>query len=93
MIADAAGEPAREFVSGRRPDAFDQFFSHRAKQRLVVPDHTFGPESMPAQLEERKVYLLDGRNRDVVAMEIAMSDLETRLTDARLQAHPLGELR
>ncbi len=93
VIAHEAGEPMREFVSGRRPDAFDQFFSRRAKQRLVVPDHTFGPESLPAELEGRKVYLLDGRNRDAVAMEIALSDLETRLTHARLQAHPLGELR
>ena len=79
--------------SPRRPDAFDQFFSRRAKQRLVVPDHTFGPESLPAQLEGRKVYLLDGRNRDAVAMEVAMSDLRDRLLDARLLAHPLGELR
>ena len=93
VIAQSAGEPAREFVSGRRPDAFDQFFSRRAKQRLVVPDHTFGPESMPAVLEGRKVYLLDGRDRDAVAMEIAVADLETRLDHARLHAHPLGELR
>jgi processive 1,2-diacylglycerol beta-glucosyltransferase len=93
VIAHTAGEPAREFVSGRRPDAFDQFFSHRAKQRLVVPDHTFAPESMPAELEGRKIYVLDGRDRDVVAMEIAVSDLELRLDHARLIAHPLGELR
>jgi processive 1,2-diacylglycerol beta-glucosyltransferase len=93
VIAQEAGEPAREFVSARRPDAFDQFFSRRAKQRLVVPDHTFGPESLPVQLEERKVYLLDGRNRDAVAMEVAISDLEARLTQAGLAAHPLGELR
>ena len=67
VIAQEAGEPTREFVSARRPDAFDQFFSRRSKQRLVVPDHTFGPESLPAELENRKVYLLDGRDRDAVA--------------------------
>jgi processive 1,2-diacylglycerol beta-glucosyltransferase len=93
VIAHEAGARAREFVSARRPDAFDQFFSRRAKQRLVVPDHTFGPESLPAQLEGRKVYLLDGRNRDAVAMEVAISDLRDRLSEAHLQAHPLGELR
>ena len=59
----------------------------------MVPDHTFGPESMPAVLEGRKVYLLDGRDRDAVAMEVAVADLETRLDHARLVAHPLGELR
>ena len=93
VIAQEAGEPTREFVSARRPDAFDQFFSRRSKQRLVVPDHTFGPESLPAELENRKVYLLDGRDRDAVAMEIAISDLETRLARAGLVAHPFGELR
>ena len=90
MIADEAGAPAREFVSGRRPDAFDQFFSRRAKQRLVVPDHTFGPESLPDQLEGRKVYLLDGRNRDTVAMEIAISDLAARLDARPPRSTPLG---
>jgi hypothetical protein len=39
------------------------------------------------------VYLLDGRDRDAKAMEIAVSDLETRLERAGLHAHPLGELR
>jgi hypothetical protein len=58
-----------------------------------VPDHTFGPESLPATVEARKVYLLDGRDRDAKAMEIAVSDLETRLEHAGLHAHPLGELR
>jgi hypothetical protein len=93
VIARETGEPTHEFVSGRRPDAFDQFFSRRSKQRLVVPDHTFGPESLPSTLEARKVYLLDGRDRDAKAMEIAVSDLETRLQRVGLHAHPLGELR
>jgi processive 1,2-diacylglycerol beta-glucosyltransferase len=93
VIARETGAPTHEFVSGRRPDAFDQFFAHRAKQRLVRPDHTFGPESVPTTVEARKVYLLDGRDRDAKAMEIAVSDLETRLERAGLHAHPLGELR
>jgi UDP-N-acetylglucosamine:LPS N-acetylglucosamine transferase len=93
VIAREAGAPAREFVSAHRPDAFDQFFSRRSKQRLVVPDHTFGPENLPGSFEARKVYLLDGRDRDAIAMEIAMSDLAARLGRDRLHAHPLGELR
>jgi UDP-N-acetylglucosamine:LPS N-acetylglucosamine transferase len=93
VIARETGTPTHEFVSARRPDAFDQFFSRRAKQRLVVPDHTFGPESLPSTMEARRVYLLDGRDRDAKAMEIAVSDLQARLEHARLHAHPLGELR
>lgn len=93
VIARETGEPMHEFVSARRPDAFDQFFSRRSKQRLVVPDHTFGPENLPSTFEARKVYLLDGRDRDAKAMEIAVSDLEARLERAGLHAHPLGELR
>jgi hypothetical protein len=93
VIARETGEPTHEFVSARRPDAFDQFFSRRSKQRLVVPDHAFGPESLPSTVEARKVYLLDGRDRDAKAMEIAVADLEARLDVARLHAHPLGELR
>ncbi len=93
VLARETGQPAHEFVSARRPDAFDQFFSRRVKQKLVVPNHTFAPEDLPSRFENRKVYLLDGRDRDRVAMEVAVSDLETRLERSGLQARPLGELR
>jgi len=93
VLAHEAGSAPVEFVSARRPDAFDQFFSHRARQRLVVPNHTFGPESVPASFEERKIYLLDGRDRDPTAMEVALADIASRLDHNGLHAHPLGELR
>ena len=35
LIAQEAGQPAREFCPGRRLDAFDQYYSHRQKQKLV----------------------------------------------------------
>ena len=77
----------------RRPDAFDQFFSRRAKQRLVVPDHTFGPESMPAVSRAGRCTCSTGATAMRLPMEVAVADLETRLEHAGLHAHPLGELR
>jgi UDP-N-acetylglucosamine:LPS N-acetylglucosamine transferase len=93
VIAHETGARAHEFVSARRPDAFDQFFSRRTKQRLVVPNHSFGPDNLPRNLEGRKVYLLDGRGRDGVSMEIAIAEFARRLDRASLNPHPLGELR
>ena len=40
LIQRTVGEPAHEFVPGRRVDAFDQYYSRREKQKLVVPDVT-----------------------------------------------------
>jgi hypothetical protein len=93
VIAQEAGAPPIEFVSARRPDAFDQFFSRRAKQRLVVPNHTFGPGDVPKSLENRKVYLLDGRGSDTRSMEAALDRLEQRVDRGGFRTHPLGELR
>ena len=47
VIAEEAGEPAREFCPGRRLDAFDQYYSHRQKQKLVRANYTVRPENMP----------------------------------------------
>jgi processive 1,2-diacylglycerol beta-glucosyltransferase len=94
VLAHEAGTPPIEFVSARRPDAFDQFFARRGmKQHLVVPNHVVRPESLPTALEARKVYLLDGRERDTKAMEIAVGDLGVRIQHSGLHLHPLGELR
>ena len=93
VIAQEAGEPAREFCPGRRLDAFDQYYSHRQKQKLVVANHTIRPENLPDHLESGKVYVLDGRDRDATAMEVAVSDLEAQFTQTGLRAAPLGELR
>jgi UDP-N-acetylglucosamine:LPS N-acetylglucosamine transferase len=93
VIAQEAGEPAREFCPGRRLDAFDQYYSHRRKQKLVVANYTLRPESLPQELQSGKVYVLDGRDRDTTAMEVAVADLHDQFTDAGLRAAPLGELR
>jgi processive 1,2-diacylglycerol beta-glucosyltransferase len=93
VIAEEAGQPAREFCPGRRLDAFDQYYSHRQKQKLVQANHTVRPESLPTHLESGKIYVLDGRDRDPTAMEIAVADLDAQFARAGLRAAPLGELR
>jgi processive 1,2-diacylglycerol beta-glucosyltransferase len=93
VIAREAGEPTREFVPGRRLDAFDQYYADRTKQKLVVPNDTFGPEDMPEEFEPRKVYLLDGRGRDLASMEDAVEALIVHFDDAELRAGSLEELR
>jgi UDP-N-acetylglucosamine:LPS N-acetylglucosamine transferase len=93
LIAEEAGQRAHEFCPGRRLDAFDAYYSHSQKQRLVVANHTLRPESLPARLESGKVYLLDGRGRDSTAMEVAVSDLNAQFEHQGLRAAPLGELR
>ena len=93
VIAREAGTPTHEFCPGRRLDAFDQYYSHREKQKLVVANFTVRPESLPERLQAGKVYVLDGRDRDPTAMEVAVSDLDAQFESAGLRAAPLGELR
>jgi len=93
LLAQEIGQPAREFCPGRRLDAFDQYYSHRQKQKLVVANHTVRPENLPVSLESGRVYVLDGRNRDATAMEVAVADLQARFAHAGMRAAPLGELR
>jgi processive 1,2-diacylglycerol beta-glucosyltransferase len=95
MIAQTAGIKApREFVPGRRLDGFDQFYCRtgKLKQRLVEPNLTFRPEDRVSP-ESRKVYLLDGRNRDPEAVAIALADFETRVEGNGLTIRPLEDLR
>jgi UDP-N-acetylglucosamine:LPS N-acetylglucosamine transferase len=93
VIAQEAGTPAREFCPGRRLDAFDQLLSHRYKQKLVAANFTVRPESLPATLQPGKVYVLDGRDRDPTAMEVAGAGRHAQFESAGLRAAPLGELR
>jgi hypothetical protein len=93
LIAAEAERPVHEFCPGRRLDAFDQYYSHRQKQKLVLANHTVRPEKLPAVLESGKVYVLDGRERDATAMEVAVSDLQSQFVRSGLRAAPLGELR
>jgi processive 1,2-diacylglycerol beta-glucosyltransferase len=93
VIAQEAGQPAHEFCPGRRLDAFDQFYSHRQKQKLVQANFTLRPESVPDRVESGKVYVLDGRDRDPTAMEVAVADLEAQFESSGVRTASLEELR
>jgi hypothetical protein len=93
VIAHEVGTQTHEFVPGRRLDAFDRYYAGRTEQKLVVPNDTFGPDDVPVELEPRKVYLLDGRGRDLASMERALDVLVRRFDRADLRAGSLEELR
>ncbi len=94
VIAAHSGERAREFVPGRALDAFDQLYCRTGddKQKLVRPNETFAPEDVPDP-EARKVYLLDGRGRDPLAVSVALADLEARAEAAGLTIRPFVDLK
>jgi processive 1,2-diacylglycerol beta-glucosyltransferase len=94
VIEHKSGEQATEFVPGRALDAFDQLYCRtgQGKQRLVRPNVTFRPENVPDP-ENRRIYLLDGRNRDPVAVAVAVEDLQARAAADGLTIRPLKDLR
>jgi hypothetical protein len=85
-----------EFVPGRSFDAFDQLYCRtgKGKQRLVRPNVQFRPEAQtePA-LEERKIYLLDGRKGDAAALAITLEEFAAAAASQNLDVRPLEELR
>jgi UDP-N-acetylglucosamine:LPS N-acetylglucosamine transferase len=93
LIRQEAGTPAREFVPGRRVDAFDQYYSRRLRQKLVVVDAVVKPGEGFSRIASRKVYLIDGRGLTAAQMERAVTQFETRMERAELEVAPLGELR
>jgi hypothetical protein len=94
VIARTSGTRTKEFVPGRALDAFDQIYCRtgEGKQRLVRPNVTFRPENVPTP-EDRRIYLLDGRGRDPIAVAIALEDLHARASADGLTIRPLEELR
>ncbi len=92
-ITQLTGVKVREFVPERRIDAFDQMWGHRRGQKLVEPDAVYKPEHPPTDLHGRKVYVLDGRDRDATAVLVALSELRARCTDEHLDVAPLSQLR
>ena len=92
-IKAVTGVHVQEFVPERRIDAFDQMWGRRRGQRLVEPDDVFKPEEPPTDLRERKVYVLDGRERDTTAVRVALAELEARCDEERLHINPLSQLR
>jgi UDP-N-acetylglucosamine:LPS N-acetylglucosamine transferase len=93
LIRDAIGVKVREFVPERRLDAFDQIWCRRSGQRPVEPDDVFKPEQVPEQVKERKIYVLDGRERDRESMRVALTDFHLVVDRAGLRTTSLDELR
>jgi len=92
-IRAITGVKVGEFVPERRIDAFDQLWGHRRGQKLVEPDKVYKPEQPPTNLRARHVYVLDGRDRDATAVEVALRELEVRCQDDHLTIAPLSQLR
>ncbi|MEX0663586.1 MAG: glycosyltransferase [Acidimicrobiia bacterium] len=95
VIAATSGERMHEFVPGRSIDAFDQLYCRtgKDKQRLVRVNEEFHPEAAPPELEERKIYLLDGRRRDPALVAVALAWFVARAEAQGLEVRPLEELR
>jgi hypothetical protein len=87
------GYRVREFVPERRLDAFDQIWCHRRGQRLVEPDSVFKPEQVPDSVKARKVYVLDGRQRDTEALRVALEDFGDVVYHDGLSVSSLAQLR
>jgi len=82
-----------EFAPGRPLDAFDQYYAHRAGEKLVHANQDFDTEHVPRALAPGKVYLLDGRNESPHELSHALVLLRTRLQAAKVPTKGLGALR
>ncbi len=93
VITAAARVDVKEFVPGRRFDAFDQIFARRRGQRLVRPDHTLRPDGTKVELRARGVYLLDGRGSSAGELERALDGFEDGASRGDLAVTPFSALR
>ncbi|HEY3722567.1 MAG TPA: hypothetical protein VGN59_04305 [Acidimicrobiia bacterium] len=93
LIRTTTGYKVREFVPERRLDAFDQIWCRRRGQRLIEPDSVFKPERVPDSVKARKVYVLDGRERDTESLRVALVDFRDVVNQAGLSVSSLAQLR
>lgn len=93
LIQKATEVQPREFVPGRRFDAFDQLLARRNHERLVRPDHVVKPDAMPDRLRDRAVYVIDGRGSTAAQLEVALTEFRATTKDHELTVGPLSELR
>jgi hypothetical protein len=93
VIRAATGEKVLEFVPERRLDAFDQMWCRRRGQKLVEPDAVFKPEKVPESVKARKVYVLDGRERDSESLRVALVDFGLVVQNAGLNVSSLAALK
>ncbi len=97
-IRRATGRSPRLFVPGRSIDAFDALYCKTGNpdQLLVQTDRTFRPGVEPGTepgLEDRKIYLCDGRHRPSSALAASLDEFSARAEAAGLEIRPLGDLR
>jgi processive 1,2-diacylglycerol beta-glucosyltransferase len=93
LIRKVTGQKVHEFVPERRLDAFDQIWCHRRGQKLVEPDAVFKPEKVPDSVNARKVYVLDGRERDTESLRVALMDFGDIVDGAGLSVSSLANLK
>lgn len=93
LIREVTGKKVSEFVPERRLDAFDQMWCRDRGQRLVEADDEFNPEEVPREVKERKIYVLDGRERDRESLRVALTDFDLAVSRAGLSSVSLDELR
>jgi hypothetical protein len=65
----------------------------RRGQKLVEPDDVFKPEEVPQQVKERKIYVIDGRERDRESLRVAPADFDVVVDRAGLSSTSLDELK
>jgi UDP-N-acetylglucosamine:LPS N-acetylglucosamine transferase len=93
VIHQNCGVRVVDFAPGRRFDAFDQMWSRRRRERLVLPDAVIRPGRMPLQFKAAKVYLIDGRRTDAAGMHRLLVDFRAQLQSDGLTSAPLAQLR
>ncbi len=92
VLRREAGVVPSEFAPGRRFDAFDQLWCRRRHQRMVAANDEFDPDTLPAELRGRRVYVLEGRDHDPADLVAALERLDERLESDGLRPTPLAEL-
>jgi hypothetical protein len=93
VIRKVTGEKVHEFVPERRLDGFDQLWCRRRGQKLVEPDAVIRPESVPQDVRARRVYVIDGRDRDTESLRVALVDFGVVVDRAGLSVSPLARLQ
>jgi processive 1,2-diacylglycerol beta-glucosyltransferase len=93
LIQRHCGAHVVDFVPGRRFDAFDQMWSRRRRERLVLADSVVRPGKLPKQVKAAKVYIVDGRRNDPDEVRRTLLEFQGRLHKQGLVAAPLAQLR
>jgi processive 1,2-diacylglycerol beta-glucosyltransferase len=91
VIRRSSGVQVVDFAPGRRLDVFDQMWSHRRRERLVLADKEIRPGRVP-ELRAGKVYLVDGRRSEPAELRRTLVKLHGQLQTDGLSVAPLRQL-